>query len=72
LPRKSSRNRHISGVFTTEHTSITLHCFTRLTVLTKYYKTRNEKLPYFLPAKQWFNNALPKAMNRHTCFKAIW
>ena len=40
-----------------------------LKVLTKAYKTRDNGLPHFLPAKQWFGNALPKAMK--TCFKAI-
>jgi len=38
-------------------------------VLTTAYKTHDNGLPYFLPAKQCFGNALPKAMK--TCFKAI-
>jgi len=46
LLRTSFRNRHISNIFTTEHTSISLHCFTRLTVLTKYYKTPDKELSY--------------------------
>jgi len=29
LPRKSSRNIHISSNFTTERTSVGLHCFTQ-------------------------------------------
>ena len=62
-----SCNSHISSIFTTEHLSVVYAV--SLKVQTKAYKTHNNGLPYFLPAKQWFSNALPKAIK--TCFKAI-
>jgi len=65
--RKSSRNSHISSIFTTEHTSVGPHCFTQ--VLARYYKTRDEVWSHFLPTKQWFGSALLKDME--TCFKVI-
>ena len=43
--------------------------FILLKVLTKTYITRDNGLPYFLPTKQCFGNALPKAIE--TYFKVI-
>jgi len=59
-----SCNNHISSIFITAHLSVVYVVL--LKVLTKACKTHNNGLPYFLPAKQWFGNALPKAMK--TCF----
>jgi len=47
--RKSFHNDHISSIFTTEHTSVGLQCFTQ--VLTKYYKTHDEGWSYYFDYK---------------------
>jgi len=66
--RKLSCNNRISSIFTTEHLSVGLRCFTQGRLLTKAYKTHDNGLAYFLPTKQWFGMNLPKAMK--TCLKA--
>ena len=67
MPRKSSRNSHISSIFGTEH-------FSRSTLFYSRYQPNVIKHVIkdghiFLRTKQWFGSALPKAMK--TCFKAI-